>query len=129
MKRSVPLTITSLLSIVLMSVHHADDVVRGMAPAGFANLVPILFLFAWLYATLALSGRRAGYLILLVWSLLASCLPVIHMKEAGFAGGDVADRGRAFFFAWTLLALGVAALGSAALAARELLTGRQGEAR
>jgi hypothetical protein len=122
MKRSVLLTITSLLSILFTSFHHADDVVRGMAPGRFSNLVPVLFLLVWLYGTLALAERRSGYVILLLASLLASGLPVIHMRGSGLVGGKISSGGDfgEFFFVWTLIALGVTAIFSLILSAREL---------
>jgi hypothetical protein len=120
MKENLTLTVTSLLSILFFSFHHADDVVRGMAPGGMINLVPVLIMLAWLYGTLALAGRRAGYVIILVGSLFASGMPVVHMLGAGLAGGRVAGSGGAFFFVWTLLILGVVAPFSLILAARGL---------
>ncbi|HEX8423977.1 MAG TPA: hypothetical protein VF634_11225 [Pyrinomonadaceae bacterium] len=120
MNRSVMLTISSLLSILFTSFHHADDVVRGMAPGQFSNLVPVFFLLVWLYATLVLAGRRSGYIIILVASLLASGLPVIHMMGRGLVGGDIANSSGAFFFVWTLIALGVTALFSLILSAHGL---------
>ena len=72
MKQNVLLAITSLLSMLFLSFHHADDVVRGLAPGKFSNLIPIVFLAFWLYATLlVLEQRRAGYIIILVLSVLA----------------------------------------------------------
>ena len=120
MNRSVMLTISSLLSILFTSFHHADDVVRGMAPGQFSNLVPVFFLLVWLYATLVLAGRRSGYIIILVASLLASGLPVIHMMGRGLVGGDIANSSGAFFFVWTLITLGVTALFSLILSAHGL---------
>ena len=127
MNRSVMLTIASLLSILFTSFHHADDVVRGMAPGGFSNLVPVFFLLVWLYATLVLAGRRTGYIIILVASLLASGLPVIHMRGRGIVGGDIANSSGAFFFVWTLIALGVSALFSLILSAHGLWSLRRGK--
>ncbi len=127
MKNNMTLTIASLLSILFTSLHHADDVVRGMAPGNFSNLVPVFFLLVWLYGTLALGGRRSGYVIILVASLLASGLPVVHMMGSGLAGGRVANSGGAFFFVWTLLALGVTALFCVILSARGLWSLRRGQ--
>jgi hypothetical protein len=129
MKHNLMLIIASLLSILLTSFHHADDVVRGMAPGRFSNLIPVLFLLVWLYATLALAGRRSGYVIVLIASLLASGLPAIHMTGSGLVGGDVAKSGGAFFFVWTLIALGVTALFSAILSAHGLWSLRRGQRR
>jgi len=46
-------------------------------------------------------------------------VPVVHMKGAG-VGGAIAKSSGAFFFIWTLLALGVTALFSVLLSARGL---------
>jgi hypothetical protein len=122
MKHNVMLTIMSLLSILFTSFHHVDDVVRGMAPGGFSNLIPVFFLLVWLYGTLVLAGRRSGYIIILVLSLLASGLPVIHMRRSGLVGGIAKPSGDfgEFFFVWTLIALGVTAIFSVILSARGL---------
>lgn len=121
MKQSVLLTITSLLALLFLSLHHADDVVRGYAPGKFSNFIPILFMVVWLYATtLVLAERRSGYILILVLSLLGSGIPVIHMTGAGFAGGRIANSSGAFFFVWTLIMIGATGLFSVLLAAREL---------
>lgn len=120
MKHDPLLTIMSLLSILLTSFHHVDDVVRGMAPGKFSNLIPIIFLLVWLYGTLVLAGRKSGYIIVLIFSLLASGLPVVHMRGAGFVGSKIINPGGAFFFIWTLIALGVTAPFSVILSARGL---------
>ena len=127
MRHNVTLTITSLFSILLTSFHHADDVVRGMAPGKFSNLIPIAFLLVWLYGTLVLAERRSGYVIILVASLLASGLPVVHMRGVGVGFGTTRSGG--FFFVWTLIALGVTALLSVIVAARALWNPQWGQSR
>ena len=98
MKDNVMLAIGALLSILFFTFHHADDVVRGMAPGGLSNLVPVIFLLAWLFGTPLLAERRSGYVIILVGSFLSSSLPAIHMMWAGLVGGRTADSSGAFFF-------------------------------
>jgi hypothetical protein len=39
MKHSSMLTIASLLSILLLTFHLTDDIVRGMEPGGLSNLI------------------------------------------------------------------------------------------
>ena len=131
MKHNVTLTIASLLSILFTSFHHVDDVVRGMAPGNFSNLIPVVFLLVWLYGTLVLAGRRAGYIIILALSLLASGLPIIHMRGSGLVGGVAKPSGDfgEFFFVWTLIALGVTALFSVILSAHGLWALRRGKSR
>lgn len=126
MKQSVLLTITSLLTLLFLSFHHADDVVRGFAPGKFSNLIPIFFMVFWLYATtLVLAERKSGYIVILILCLLASGIPVIHMRGAGVAGGRIANSHGAFFFVWTLVIIGATSLFSVLLAARELWTMRR----
>ena len=127
MKHNVMLTIASLLSILFTSFHHADDVVRGMAPGKFSNLVPVVILVIWLYGTLVLAERRSGYIVILVLSLLASGIPVIHMRGVGVGFGTTRSGG--FFFVWTLIALGVTALFSVILSAHGLWRMRRGKSR
>jgi hypothetical protein len=124
------LTIASLLSILLMSFHLADDIVRGMEPGGFKNLIGVLILVVWLYGTtLVLAERRTGYVIILVLSLLGSGVPAIHMRGSGLVGGDIANSNGVFFWVWTLLALGVTTLFSVILSARGLWSLLRGRSR
>src|SRR5277367_2864831 len=118
MKHNGMLTIASLLSILLLTFHFADDIVRGMEPGTLPNLIAVPILVIWLYGTLVLAERRSGYVIILLGSLLGLLVPVIHMKGAGV--GAIAKSSGAFFFIWTLLALGVTALFSVLLSARGL---------
>ena len=118
MKHNVMLTIFSLLSILLGTFHLADDINRGMSPGGLGNLSAVLICVVWLYGTLVLAGRRSGYIIILVLSLLSMGIPVIHMRGPGIGFGTIRSGG--FFFVWTLLAIGVTALFSVILSARGL---------
>jgi hypothetical protein len=119
MKQNVLLTIASLLSILLTLFHLTDDIVRGMATGTLSSLIALPILVVWLYGTLVLAGKRSGYVIILIGSLLGLVVPVIHMKGAGVGEAIVKSSG-AFFFIWTLLALGVTSLFSIILSARGL---------
>ena len=119
MKHNVMLTIASLLSILFTTFHVADDIVRGMEPGRLSDLIVVPILVLWLYGTLVLTEKRSGYVIILLGSLLGLLVPVIHMKGAG-VGGAIAQSSGAFFFIWTLLALGVTSLFSVILSARGL---------
>ena len=114
MKQNVTLTIASLLSILFMLLHLTDDIVRGMEPGRLSDLAVLPILVVQLYGTLVLAGRRSGSILLLVVSLLELVVPVVHMKGAG-VGAAIAGSNGAFFFIWTLLALGVTALFSVIL--------------
>lgn len=120
MKHTAMLVISSLLTILLGTFHITDDIIRGFAPGGLSNVWVVLVVTVWLYATLLLAGRRPGYAIILVMSLLSSGIPVIHMMgKRGIAAGIPLSAG-AFFFVWTLMALGVTAAFSAVLSVRGL---------
>ena len=119
MKQNVTLTIASLLSVLFMTLHTTDDIVRGMEPGTLFDLIVLPILAVQLYGTLVLAGRRSGYVILLVVSLLELVVPVVHMKGAG-VGGAIAASSGGYFFIWTLLALGLTALFCVMLSARGL---------
>jgi hypothetical protein len=129
MKQNITLTITSLLSILLITFHLSEDVVRGFEPGGFQNVGGVLILVVWLYATLMLAERRSGYIIILLGSLLGSLAPLAHMRGAGLVGGRIANSSGKLFWVWTLLALGVTALVSVILSARGLWSVRRGQSR
>lgn len=129
MKRSVLLTITSLLSILFMTFHLSDDIVRGMEPGGVKNIIGVLMLVVWLYGTLVLAERRSGYVIVLLGSILGSGVPVIHMIGAGLVGGRIANSIGIFFWVWTLITLQVTAIFSLILSTRGLWSMRRGQSR
>jgi hypothetical protein len=130
MKHNTMLTIASVLSIVFVTFHLADDIVRGMEKGGVSTLVAVPILVAWLYGTLVLAGRRSGYVIILLGSLLGLVVPVIHMMGKGVGvGSNIANSSGAFFFVWTLFALGVTALFSVILSLRGLWSPQWGQSR
>jgi hypothetical protein len=111
------LTVASLLTIVFSLLHVADDIAIGIEKGGPSNLVMVPILVTFLFGVLLASvERRSGYVIVLLGSLLSAYVPVLHFQSAaGVAGGKVAASGGAFFFVWTLLALGVCAVFSVLL--------------
>jgi len=102
-----------------MTLHTADDIVRGMEPGTLFDLIVLPILVAQLYGALVLAGKRSGYVLLLLLSLLELVVPVIHMKGVG-VGAAIAQSNGAFFFIWTLFALGVTTLFSVILSAQGL---------
>jgi hypothetical protein len=124
MKPSVMLTVTSLLVILLLSLHITEDIVLGFAGGGLENLSGIAILVVYLCGTLLLSHRRSGLIIVLLGSLLAAGMPVIHMTGAGVG---VKRSAGAFFFIWTLYALGVSGTFGVILSARALRKMRAGQ--
>ena len=116
------LTIMSLLLILLFSFHWADEIARGLEPGTIDRTWGgLLILFVWLYGALAIPERRLGLVIILLGSLLASGVPVLHMMGRGLVGGRIAvDSSGAFFWVWTNVALGAIGTISLALSVRAL---------
>ena len=93
----------------------------GFASGGLVNLMAIGILLVYLCGTLLWSDRRWGLIILLLGSLLAAAMPVMHMMGAGVG---VKRSAGAFFFVWTLYALGLTGTFGFILSARALWSAR-----
>jgi hypothetical protein len=122
MKQNVMLTITSLLTFLLLTFHLAGDIVYGWEPGGLSNLIgTVLISGVWLSGALLLAGRRSGYIIILLGSLLGLFVPYVHMKGRGVGvASRLAGTSGHFLFVWTLLAIGVLSLFSVILSVRGL---------
>ena len=97
------LKITSLLSLLLLTLHVTDDIVRGISKAESSNTA-LVVLVIFLYGTLALAEGRWGHVIMFLVGLLAAATPVMHMRGAHYP--EIATSTGGFFFVWTLWALG-----------------------
>lgn len=126
MKHQVTLTIASLVSILLFSLHWADEVARGLEPGTVSAVGGLLILAVWLSATLVFAERRLGLVFILLGSILASGVPVLHMQGRGLVGGSYANASAMFFWVWTNIALGASGMLSFVLSARALWTLRRG---
>src|SRR5436190_15162907 len=123
MKQHAVLVVTSLLSVLLLTLHITDDIVRGISRAEPSNTA-LLVLVIFLYGTLVLAERRSGHVIMLLIGFFAAAMPVIHMRGAHY--GEIAQSPGGFFFVWTLWALGGLGGVTFALSARGLWNLRQG---
>jgi biotin transporter BioY len=126
MKENMMLTIASLLSILLLTLHITDDIVRGISEAEPSNIA-LAVLVVLLYGTLVLAERRSGYAIMLLVGLFAAATPVMHMRGAHY--GEIAKSTGGFFFVWTLWALGGLGGLTFILSARGLWSLRRGQPR
>jgi len=102
-KDNILLPIASLLSILLLTLHITDDIVRGISKAEPSNTA-LFVLAVFLYGTLVLAERRSGHVIMLLVGLLAAAMPVMHMRGAHYP--EIVKSTGGFFFVWTLWALG-----------------------
>jgi hypothetical protein len=121
MKPNVLLVVTSLLSILLLSIHISEDIALGFSPGGLVNLAAIGVLVVYLCAALLGNNRRWALTVLLLGAFLAAAMPVLHMRGAGVG---VKRSAGAFFFIWTLYALGITGTFGVILSARALWTKR-----
>src|SRR4051794_24213246 len=125
MKSTHTLTVASLLSILLLTLHITDDIVRGISKAEASNTA-LLVLVVLLYGSLVLAERRSGHVIMLLVGLLAAAMPVMHMRGAHYT--EIAHSSGGFFFVWTLWALGGLGGVTLILSARGLWSLRRGQA-
>jgi hypothetical protein len=126
MKQNAVLIVTALLSILLLTLHVTDDIVRGISKAEPSNIA-LFALVVFLYGTLVLGERRSGHVIMLLVGFFAAAMPVIHMKGAHY--GEIAKSAGGFFFVWTLWALGGLGGLTVILSARGLWSLRPGQPR
>lgn len=96
------LKITSLLSLLLLTLHVTDDIVRGISKAESSNTA-LVVLVVFLYGTLVLEGKW-GHVITFLVGLCAAVNPVMHMRGTHYP--EIASSPGGFFFIWTLWALG-----------------------
>jgi hypothetical protein len=123
-KDNILLTIASLLSILLLTLHITDDIVRGISKAESSNTA-LIVLVVFLYGTLMLAQRRSGQVIMLIVGLLAVAMPVMHMRGTHY--GEIAQSTGGFFFVWILWALGGLGGLTFVLSARALWKLRRGQ--
>ena len=120
MKDNLTLMITSLLSILFLTFHLSDEITRGMEPGRLNMVIPVLILGGWAYASLTLSGRRSGYIIMLLGAILGMGVPILHMSGVGLVSSRIANSRAAFFWVWQNFTLGVISVCSFILALRGL---------
>ena len=125
MKPNITLTVTSLLTILFLTFHLSDEITRGMEPGRLNMVIPVLVLAGWTYGAVALSGRRSGYIIMLLGGIIGMGVPILHMSgAAGLVSSRIANSHGAFFWVWQNFTLGVISACSLILAVRGLWTTR-----
>ena len=118
------LVVSSLLSLLLLTLHVTDDIVRGISKAESSNTA-LLVVVVWLYGTLVLFEKRTGHVIMLLIGIFAAGMPVIHMRGVHYP--EIAASPGGFFFVWTLWVLGAIGGVTMILAAQGLWSLRRGQ--
>jgi len=103
MKQNVMLTIASLLSILLLTLHITDDIVRGYRRPSPQNIA-LAVLVVLLYGTLVLAERDRGTSSCCRRVVSQQACPSIHMR--GHITARSAKSTGGFFLRLTLWALG-----------------------
>jgi len=120
------LKVTSLLSLLLLTLHITDDIVRGISKAESSNIA-LVVLVVLLYGTLVLAERPSGHVVMFVVGLFAALMPGMHMRGAHYP--EIAASAGGFFFVWTLWALGALGGVTMILSVRGLWGLRKGSSR
>jgi hypothetical protein len=125
MKDQAVLTISSLLSILLFSLHWADEVARGLEPGVLSGTWGgLAILGVWLCATLVFAERRWGLIVILLGAILATGVPILHMRGKGLVLGRYGNTEHMLFWVWTNIALGATGMLSLVLSVRALWAAR-----
>ena len=115
MKHNVMLTVASLLTLLLTTIHLTQDIMREADGPNMIQ-IPIVVFAVWLYGTLMLSDRIWGYIIMLFGGLIGAAMIILHSKAG------VISNSRGFFFVWTLFALSTTGWFTMILSARGIWT-------
>jgi hypothetical protein len=115
MKHNVMLKVASLLTLLLMIIHMSQDVMY-QAEGHVLYPIPVVIFAVWLYATLMLSDRIWGYIIMFLGGLIGAGMIVIHSPT-----GVVRQSG-GLFFVWTMFAVSTTGWFTAILAVQSLWT-------
>jgi hypothetical protein len=113
-RRYPTLVITSLISLVLFTIHLAQDIIHmPESTDATGTIIVISIMLVLLYGTLELGATRAGLVIMLLGGLATMYMPFLHTL------GPRATRW-GLFFVWTMVAMGASGSFGAVLAGREL---------
>jgi hypothetical protein len=124
MKHNLLLKITSVLSVILLTLHVTHDIVLGISKAEPSNFMAVFYFVILLCGPLLLAEGRWGHILMFIGGVIAVGMPAVHMRGAHYA--EHAASGSGFFFVWTLFAVGVTGVLSMLLSAQGLWSLRRG---
>ncbi len=105
MKHRDLLVTCSLLSVVLLSLHIAQDIVLGLDRAGLNHLVGVAILLVVVCGAVLLREHVVGRVIMLLGGVMAAGMLPLHMRNG--LRPEFLDRPGVLLFVWTLYLLGV----------------------
>ncbi len=122
MKPNDLLSVTSIFSVLLLSLHISQDIVFGLDPAGLNHLVGVAILLVLVCGAVLLRERLAGKVIMLLGGMMAAGMLPLHMRHG--LRPEFLEKSGALLFVWTLYVLGVTGAFSVILAVQALLNRR-----
>ena len=123
MKQSDLLSGTSILSVLLLTLHISQDIVFGFDRAGLNHLVGVAILLVLVSGAALLRDRRSGQVIMLLGGAMAAAMLPLHIRNG--LRPEFFEKSGALLFVWTLYVLGVTG-GFAIILAIGALRGRRG---
>jgi hypothetical protein len=118
MKQSNLLSVTSILSVLLLTLHVSQDIVFGFDRAGLNQLVGVAILLVVVCGAVLLRERRSGQVIMLLGGVITAAMLPLHMRNG--LRPEFLEKSGALMFVWILYVLGVSGAFSAILAIRAL---------
>ena len=125
MKQHDPLSVVSLVAVLLLSLHISQDIVFGFDRAGLNHLVGIAILFTVVCGAVLLRERILGKVIMLLGGVMAAGMLPLHMRNG--LRPEFLERSGALLFVWTIYVLGVLGAFIIVLAIRALRTGKRAD--
>ncbi len=122
-KQNDLLRVTSVLSVILLSLHISQDILFGFDRAGLDHLVGVAILLVILCGAVLLPDRRSGQVMMLLGALMAAGMLPLHMRNG--LRPEFLERSGALLFVWILYLLGIAGSLSFILAIKQLLARRE----
>ena len=118
MKQNDLLSVTTMLSVLLLSLHISEDIAFGFDRAGLNQLVGVAILLVILCGAVLLRERLIGKVIMLLGGVIAAGMAPLHMRNG--LRPEFLDRSGALLFIWILYLLGVTGMFSVILAIQAL---------
>jgi hypothetical protein len=105
MKQTDLLSVTSILSVFLLTLHISQDIVFGFDRGGLNQLVGVAILLVVVCGAMLLRARRSGQVIMLLGGVMAVAMMPMHMRNG--LRPELLEKSGALLFVWTIYILGV----------------------
>ena len=103
MKQRDLLSVISLVSVLLLSLHISQDIAFGLDPAGLNHLVGVAILLVLVCGAVFLRERMSGKVIMLLGGVMAMGMMPLHMRNG--MRPELLEKSGALLFVWTMYVL------------------------